>query len=470
VVVVYAASRVAGLGREIGVASLFGTSTTADRLATAFVVASVTSTVAGEFAFAGAVRWLSTGDPVDARYGELLAAGRRVAWVVAAGFAIVAPFGALLITGDPDDGARETAVLVLLLVPTVALAVMSACAGARLTLEGRLARVNIAQALPTVGALAGVVTAALSADEPELIVAGWSVGAGGGYAVARSGLPRAPARSLRRPSVRTILGVGAPVAVASALTALQALTDRTIAGRLGDGSIAALSYADRLFLLPTGFVLGVVAPAALGVLAGQARESVERAGRTSLAQLHGVAAVSMPVAMVAVGLSPWLVDLVFRYGAFGSDSAAATTEAFDGFAVGIVAVSLSLTLTRTAQALLDLRMLVPIAVVAVLVNAGISLGLSGPLDLFGITLGTSVTALLTGIYLSVPLGRRLGPDWTRLVRVRLLAPAGAALVAGAVIAASAQEGHLSDLGRLGLATVVVVPLALALRRPPGVAR
>jgi putative peptidoglycan lipid II flippase len=314
---IYTSSRALGLAREIGIAYLFGTSLAADRLSAAFVVASLVSILGGEAFYAGSVRWLGGArpDPASAvsepEYASLLAVGRRAAFVATGAFAVVGPLVTLFVLGGAG-GPLQAIVLTVALAPSVGASLLSACVNARLTLERRFLLLNAVQMLYSAGALVGIgIIALLGSDVGPLLVAvGWSAGNVAAavvlYTRARPG-PR-PQRSISMPGLE-LLRMGLPIATAYSLVAVQGLTDRAVAARLGPGRVAALSYADRLFLLPVGFVIAALGPMVLGALVAQ-RQRQERAETVALQQVRTVVASLVPLSLVFVAIAPQLVSLI----------------------------------------------------------------------------------------------------------------------------------------------------------------
>ena len=358
---VYVASRCLGLFREVGVAFYFGTSADADRFAASFVVAGLAGVFLGEATYAAAVRWLgeaqeSGGSEAYARaYAQVHRLGRRVAAVVCLGFAVLGPVATLMVLGRFDESALRTCLLSLALVPAVTSSVLISCVNARLTLEKRFVLITSAQMLFSVGALGGLVAIGVAGEDigPLPVAVGWSVGNVAALVILyRMAPPRIP--GARGPAASGLVALGLPVATAYSLVALEGLTDQSVAARLGTGNAAALAYANRLFLIPIGFVLATVGPIVLGALTAFADGAPRnwRWPRTiSLGprfdglhrepRLRGDSSGARVNCVPLRRLHRRLVDL--------------TRDAIDGFAIGVPAVSLSGAL-RTMQAIAPLKL------------------------------------------------------------------------------------------------------------------
>ena len=461
---VYASSRALGLVREIGIAFFFGTSVAADRLSAAFVVASLVSIIGGEAFYAGSVRWLGEARPdppaafSEARYANLVAVARSAALASTAAFLLVGPLATLVVLGN-GEGSTQAVALAAALAPSVGAALVSACINARLTLERRFVLMNGAQALYSVGALIGLAFIGLFGRGigPLPVALGWSAG---NVAAAVTLYARARPRPRRRDSEArafALLRIGLPIAMAYSLVAIQSLTDRTVAARIGPGRVAALSYADRLFLLPVGFVIAALGPIVLGALVAERQQdrSVELA---AFHQLRTVVSFLVPLSLLFVACAPWLVSFVFESGHFNAQSRDLTVAALDGFSVGIAAVAVSLVLFRMMQAVSKLREIVIVSVFAVVLNAVSTVGGALWLGLYGVTLSTSLVAVALVVLQTVRLSVELGRRWATEALKCAVVPVAVCCAVSIVIVTANHRGALGDPPR---AVVLVAAAAIA---------
>jgi putative peptidoglycan lipid II flippase len=470
---VYASSRLLGLLREIGIAFFFGTSVAADRLSAAFVVASLVTIVGGEALYTGAVRWLVRASPAhltavsETRYAELISMGARAALVGTAAFAVLGPIATLIVLGH-TTGAAQTIALSVALAPSIGASLFSACVNARLTLERRFVLLNVVQILYSFGALIGLALIGLAGQHigPLPVAAGWSAGNVAAalvlYARAR---PSPIARGSLMPrgslsaSAFELLRIGLPIATAYSLVAVQGLTDRTVAARLGPGRVAALSYADRLFLLPIGFVIAALGPMVLGSLVTE-RRSAERGGSLAFEQLRTLVASLVPLSLLFVAIAPQLVSVIFESGDFGARSRHLTVAALDGFSVGIAAVALSLVLFRMMQAVSRLREVVLVSGIAAALNAVLSVAGGVWLGLYGVTLATSIVALAV---VQIQTGRligELGRDWAVEVLKGAIGPVAACCALSIIVVTADHQNALSESGRMAILTGAAIGTAL----------
>jgi putative peptidoglycan lipid II flippase len=257
--------------------------------------------------------------------------------------------------------------------------------------------------------------------------------------------------------------VGAPIAIAYSLVTIQGLTDQAVAGRLGTGRVAALAYADRLFLLPLGFVVAALGPMLLGSLTSTSHlgaAEVAASARTHLATLTRNIA---PICVLFAGAVPLIVAHIYEYGAFRGQSTTSTVAALDGFAVGLAAAALFLLFFRAMQAVAQLRAVVVITAGSVAMNAVLSVVFAALLGIYGDTLATSLTALAT-IQLQIHvLGRELGSGWARQVGSSTAVPVALACLAAFAVTTATRAHALSSAGSMAAGAVVAAVLWLYLR-------
>ena len=351
---VFLASRGVGLVREVGIAYYFGTSIDADRWAAAFGVAGVAAFFTGEATLAAAVRWLGENrhPSPNAAYALLVRRGTWASLIVTGAYAVIGPVLTLLVLGDFGEGWRESALLAVSLAPWVGACILASCINAELTLQRRFVLINGVQTLYSIGAVAGLLAIHLNGTSLGAfpVAIGWSAGNVLAVVVLYFACrPTRPAIAPTMASVRSLLSVGLPVGVAYSLLSVQELTDRTVAARLGTGEVAALGYANRLFLLPFGFVIAALGPMVLGTLTSTRAEAPENVARTAVLQLRSLARFLAPIGLGFAAIGPALISLVFEYGAFGRSSTELTTAALDGLSVGVSAVAISFLLLRAIR-------------------------------------------------------------------------------------------------------------------------
>lgn len=487
VMVLFILSRLLGLGRQVIIGALFGTSGDLDAyLAANRITETVFLIVAG-----GAL-----GSAFIPAFADHLAREDHAgAWKLASAVINLALIVMTVVVG-----------VIALLAPALVRTVIAPGFGLPLQrLTVRLLRVMLIT--PIVFGVSGVVMAALNAHQhfllpalapsiynlsiiagalilgPRLGVRGMAIGVVVGSALhllvqvpqlLRYGARYAPALGLGNPSVREVGRLMAPRVLGTAVAQLNLVINNSLATGMGEGAVSALNFAWMLMLLPQGVFAQAVGTAAFPTFAEQvARGEREKLRQALSGTLRGILFLSIPatVGMIAVGRP--VVSLLFERGAFGSTSTSAVAWALAFFAVGLVGHAGLEIVARAFYALHDTFTPVWVGGVAMGLNVVLSLTLpplflSARLQPFGgLALANSVAALLEFAVLLILIRRRMnGLQGRRMVRA-VLKSGLAALIMG--IALLGWRAALPDAGvlirggggiLLGLASYLVAAILL----------
>ena len=208
-------------------------------------------------------------------------------------------------------------------------------------------------------------------------------------AAARAGFRLIPARPRLTPDLKRLAIIAAPAALAGGVVQVNLLVGRQVASFF-DGAIAWLSYADRLYQLPLGVVgiaIGVVLLPDLsrrlqsGDTAG-GQHAVSRAAEMSLA-------LTIPAAVALIVVPGPLVATLFQRGAFSAEDAAATAAAVAIYGLGLPAFVLQKVLQPLYFAREDTRSPFRYALVAMIVNAALAIGLAPIIGYLAAAIGAS---------------------------------------------------------------------------------
>ncbi|MCP5038258.1 MAG: murein biosynthesis integral membrane protein MurJ [Rhodobacteraceae bacterium] len=195
-------------------------------------------------------------------------------------------------------------------------------------------------------------------------------------AAARAGFKLVPRRPRMTPELKRLAVLAGPAALAGGVVQVNLLVGRQVASFF-DGAIAWLSYADRLYQLPLGVVgiaIGVVLLPDLTrrLSAGDVeggREVLSRAGELALA-------LTIPASVALILVPGPLVSVLFERGAFTTDDSARTAIAVAIYGLGLPAFVLQKVLQPIYFARENTRTPFHFALVALVVNAALAIGLS----------------------------------------------------------------------------------------------
>lgn len=234
----------------------------------------------------------------------------------------------------------------------------------------------------------------------------------------KKGVSLRPRWMPHHPAVSRIGRLMLPAVFGSAVYQLNQFVGTLLASFLPQGSVSWLYYADRIVQFPLGVFAIAISTAALPSLSRQAAGEGLEAFRDTLGYaLRLVFFITLPSMAGLMVLGHLIVRVLFERGAFQAAATDMTAQALIFYCAGLWAFSGIRVLVAGFYALQDTKTPVKAAFLALLVNAGCSLALMGPLRHGGLALALSIASAVQFLFLALLLGRRTrGLDGRRLVR------------------------------------------------------
>jgi putative peptidoglycan lipid II flippase len=206
--------------------------------------------------------------------------------------------------------------------------------------------------------------------------------------------------------------------IATAVVPVNAFVSRALASTLPTGSISALAYAFRVFLLPVSlFAVPVYTVLLTDLSAAQHRGTQETFKQQVTAGLSLLFAVSLPATAVLVALANPITRLLYERGQFTAADVILTSQALMAYGLGTLAYGTSQVMVRLFNATKDTRTPAWVGIGSLVVNAGGGWLLLQVWGHWGIALVTSIVSYVNTLVLYVIFRRRHGPlDEPFLVR------------------------------------------------------
>lgn len=473
-------SRIAGLVRERVFAHYLGNSDAAGAFKAALRIPNVLQNLFGEGVLSASFI------PV---YARLLAEGRReeagrvaatiasllalvVAVLAVCGVLLARPLIDLVAPGFHGEVRELTIQLVQVMFPGVGLVVLSAWCLGVLNSHKRFFLAYVAPVLWNVAMIAALVgfghrllgglgqRAGQNPGQTRLAVAvawGSVVGAGlqlgvqlpSALRLARGDGPLRPSLSLASSSVRRVLSNFGPVVLSRGVVQVSAYVDQLLASYLGAGIVAAMAYAQVLYLLPISLFGMAVTAAELPEMSravGTEDETAAKLRARLAVSLRRISFYVVPSSAAFLALGDTVAATVFQTGRFGANDAQVVWLILAGSTVGLLAATHARLLSSAFWALGDTRTPLRFAVVRVALTALGGLAAAFPLrHHFGLDATWGAVGLTASAGLS---------GWVEyaLLRRALVARIGAFSVGGAAVA------------RCWLAALPSAALAFALAR------
>lgn len=498
------ASRILGLVRDIGMASLFGNGPVMDAFSVAFRVPNLFRRLFGEGALTAAFLPLFVretnrhGREAGWRLSSAVFAALSVSLVglVLAGEAVL---WVLWTTSAHTMESRLLLGLTAVMLPYVVMICLAAQQSAVLNALDRFALPALLPVVMNVIWISGIfilAPRASSAETQSYIVAGCVLAAGlvqcvaQWPALARLGYRFSWDRSTAWEQVKEVSAAMMPVVLGLTVAQANTLADSLMAWGLAPsdggpatmplpgnpawpvaaGTASALYFGQRLYQFPLG-IFGVALGTVLFPLLSRHAEN----GRLDLLRrdlglgLRLVLAIGIPASVGLMILAEPVTALFFRHGAFDEADLAQTSRVVAIYAMAVWAWCGLLIVTRGAYAAGDRRTPLQLSVWAVVVNLVLNLALVWPLGGAGLALGTSATAILQMIAASLLLQKQVGTmDWRRIGSTLAKTIIGAAVMTAIAIPMDRVLPHSNEMASRLLR--VAVPLAGGIAGYAAVAR
>lgn len=209
-------------------------------------------------------------------------------------------------------------------------------------------------------------------------------------AAIRAGLRLTPRMPRMTPELKRLAVIAAPAALAGGVVQVNLLVGRQVASFF-DGAIAWLNYADRLYQLPLGVVGIAIGVVLLPDLSRKLRARDGNGGQDAVNSAAEFALALTVPASVALVVVPFpLVSVLFQRGAFDANDALMTAQALAIYGLGLPAFVMQKVLQPLYFAREDTKRPFYFALVAMVVNAALAIGLSGPMGYLAAATGTTL--------------------------------------------------------------------------------
>lgn len=342
---------VAGYLREATLAARFGLSTTMDAyFAAVFIPTMVYMTlIAGMLSPIFIPILLEDAKEDDNRGGKLSETFSVItnlilfllAGIVCLGMITASKWLALLFPGFSPNTAALTLRLIYIISPAILFVALAGVLTATLNAFHKFALAAIAPALSSVAVVIGALLA--RGNQPIVWVA---IATAIGFllqllllipAIAALGIRYRPVLILRHPAIRKLMRLGGPLLLYLLVANASSFLERNLASRLSAGAVSTVTYATRLFAVPSNFM---AAPLAIVAYPQFAREAL-RENRGELAGLVSrmfrlVLFIFLPATIWTLLNSLPLTRLLYERGHFLLEDSFLTARIFSLYGIGIL--------------------------------------------------------------------------------------------------------------------------------------
>lgn len=223
-----------------------------------------------------------------------------------------------------------------------------------------------------------------------------------------------PTLGLDNPAVRMVGKLMAPRLLGVAAVQINFLINGMLAAAQGGDSVAAISMARMVMTMPLFVIAQAIATAALPTFSAQVARGEQNQMRSSLAAtLRGVLLLSIPASLGLILLRQPVIAMLFQRGLFDARSTEMVAWALLWYTAGLVGHAVVEILSRAFYALHDTKTPVSVGIAAMGLNAVFSFAFAalfsavGWIPFGGLALANSLATAIEAVVLFTLIRRRL---------------------------------------------------------------
>jgi putative peptidoglycan lipid II flippase len=236
----------------------------------------------------------------------------------------------------------------------------------------------------------------------------------------------------RHPGVRRVLLLMLPVTISLGLINFNQLINSTVGSLVSDQTPAAIEKAFRIYQLPQGIFSVAIATVLFPTLARFASAGeIDNLRATMANGMRQILFVLIPAAAAILALSDPMIQLIYQRGAFNAAQTSVVATALFWFAFSLPTNGLYLLQTRTFFSLQRPWQATGLATIDLIVSAIAALALYKPFGVGGIVAGTGIGTSTAVVAQAVVLRREFGGlEFGRLFSTTLRITLASAVLAG----------------------------------------
>ena len=225
----------------------------------------------------------------------------------------------------------------------------------------------------------------------------------------KSGYKYQPYINIKDKYIKKMSWLVGPVLIGVAVNQINSMVDRTLASTLVEGSISALNYANKLNEFVMAMFITSVAAVIYPMLSKLSSEDNKEKFTSSVVQsINSVILLVIPISVGAMVLATPIVKLLFQRGEFDARATSMTAIALIMYSIGMVAFGLRDILGKVFYALQDTKTPMTNGAIAMIMNIVLNIILVKYLQLAGLAIATSISAIVCIFLLFGSLKKKIG--------------------------------------------------------------
>lgn len=281
----------------------------------------------------------------------------------------------------------------------------------------------------------------------------------------RVGFHYTPSFDFKDENVKNLLSWSLPVILSTALIDINTIVDRQFASYLRVGGISIITYSTRLITIFTSLLIVPVLTFLFPNFTKTIQEGKnEEANKLYKSVLKHLLMITIPAVFFIMVMSPEIVDIVFKRGAFGDEDAALTSNCLLFYCLTILAFAVSSLATRFFYADTDMWTPLKISCLGVCTNILGDFILSHFFGLQGLAIASSFSLLLAALLQHIILTKKRSIERDGLIKY-VSSIFLASILGSLVLVFKSQLIKIAGLyvGSLALFIIYTIILVIALK-------
>jgi len=195
-----------------------------------------------------------------------------------------------------------------------------------------------------------------------------------------------------------------PILISSWVQPVCVVINTRFASNLGEGAIAGLEYANKLFIIIVGvFTFAITNYIFPALSRASASDDKEAFGSTMKTAFSSMLALIMPIAAGMALFAEPIVQVIYQRGEFTAQSTAVTAGALAFFSIGMIGLGINEILNKCFYAMQNGKTPMVASIIGILVNVILAVALFYTTDMGvgGLALAASVALLVISLVLCV---------------------------------------------------------------------
>lgn len=210
--------------------------------------------------------------------------------------------------------------------------------------------------------------------------------------------------------VKKILYLIPPIIISVGISDLNSIVDKAMASTLVEGSISALSYAEKLNGLVRGMFISAITTVMYPMLSKEANKSnYNGLKRVTINGINIILLITIPATVGMIILANPMVKVAFQRGQFDSIATHMTAGALVFTSIRMASSSIRIFINNAFYSMQDTKTPVMIGFLAVAVNIIFNFILIKPMAHKGLALATAISSIVACMSLLYILRKKIGP-------------------------------------------------------------